>query len=135
MARQLYQSITSRDIDDQRILESDWTSGKPSGTQPRMVVLDVTFPWWLSPRKKLKISIGFFLWYCWSKNPAVWLDKKYHWPHPTKGGNLWNYLPFITNFMQKTKDINWFFPEKLLIKESWCLIGWEVKMTTPNQNW
>ena len=43
MARQLYQSITSRDIDDQRILESDWNSGKPSGTQPRMVVLDVTF--------------------------------------------------------------------------------------------
>ena len=44
MARQRYQLITSRDFDDQRIPESDWTRGTPDHTQPRVVVLDATFP-------------------------------------------------------------------------------------------
>ena len=34
-----YQLIPSRDIDDQRILESDWPES------PRVVVLNATFSW------------------------------------------------------------------------------------------
>ena len=46
MLRQRYQLILSQDIDDQRILESDWTSGTSGYTQSRaiVVVLDPTFP-------------------------------------------------------------------------------------------
>ena len=61
MVRQSYQLILSRDIDYQRILESDWAKGTPGHTQKRVVILDTTFPWWLSQYKykryQLVISI------------------------------------------------------------------------------
>ena len=43
MVRQRYQLIPSGDIDDQRILESDWPKGAPGHYQPRVVVLNATF--------------------------------------------------------------------------------------------
>ena len=70
---------------------------KPSDTQPKEVVLNATFPWWLSPCKKSK-------WYQWFKNPAIWLDKRPNWPHPTKSSSLRCYLPLMVNSMQK----NWY---------------------------
>ena len=51
--------IPSRDISDQWILKSDWTRATPGYTQPRVVVLDATFPWLLSLCKRSNISIGF----------------------------------------------------------------------------
>ena len=44
MVRQRHQLIPSRDIDDQRILEFNWTKGTLGHTQSRMVVSDATFP-------------------------------------------------------------------------------------------
>ena len=44
MFQQRNQLISSRDTDDQRILESDWTRGTPGHTQPRVKVLCTTFP-------------------------------------------------------------------------------------------
>ena len=44
MVRQSHQLILSRDIDYQRILESDWAKGTPGHTQKRVVILDTTFP-------------------------------------------------------------------------------------------
>ena len=41
---QVYQLIHSRDIDEQRILESNWIRGTPGLTQTKVVVSDVTFP-------------------------------------------------------------------------------------------
>ena len=38
--------------------------------------------------------------------------------HSTKNDSLICYLALMTNFMKKNKDINWFFPETLLNKES-----------------
>ena len=73
-----YQVIPFRDIDDQTILESEYSKRKPSHTQLRLVVLNVTFPSWLSPCKKVKISIGYFQFYCWSKNPSIGLDEDEH---------------------------------------------------------
>ena len=39
-----YQLIPSTDIVDQRIQQSVWTRGIPGQTQPKLEVLDVTFP-------------------------------------------------------------------------------------------
>ena len=36
-----YQLITSRDIAEQRILQSDWTQGAPGLTQPTALYLDL----------------------------------------------------------------------------------------------
>ena len=54
-----YQLIPSRDINDVWILKSDWTKATPGHTQPKVAVLDATFPWLLSPCKISNISIGF----------------------------------------------------------------------------
>ena len=39
-----YRLIPSRDIDDQRILQSDWTGDTTENTQPKVVVSSATFP-------------------------------------------------------------------------------------------
>ena len=49
---QRYQLFPSRDLDDQKILESDWPQGTPGHTQPKVVV----FPWQLFPYKKSKMN-------------------------------------------------------------------------------
>ena len=54
MVRQSCQFFPSRDIDDQRIQESDWPKGTSDHTQPKVLVSDATFLWWLSPTKKPK---------------------------------------------------------------------------------
>ena len=73
IVRQRYQLFPFRDINDQRILESDWSQCIPGHTQSRAVVLDATFPWWLSPCKKWNTPIASFKFYCWSKNPSIWM--------------------------------------------------------------
>ena len=35
-----------------------------------------------------KVIFNFFQRYWWSMIPAVWLDKRYNWPNPTKSGSL-----------------------------------------------
>ena len=44
MVRKRHQLTPSRDIDDKRILESDWTRSAHDHTQLGVVVLDATFP-------------------------------------------------------------------------------------------
>ena len=54
--------ISFRYINDQRIMLSDWTRGTSGYTQPKLVISDATFFWWLSPCKKQKIwCINWFL--------------------------------------------------------------------------
>ena len=43
MVRQKYKLIASRDTDDRRILESDWTRGRLSQSRLGVVVLDAIF--------------------------------------------------------------------------------------------
>ena len=68
------------------------------------------------------------------KYPAIWLDKRPTWPHPTKGDSFTCYLTLRTNSMQKKNnnnwDINWISPEILLIKEFCNLTGREVRLAT-----
>ena len=45
MYRQTYQLFSATDIDDQRILKSDWPIGTPGYIQPRVFILNVTFPY------------------------------------------------------------------------------------------
>ena len=68
--------------------------------------------------------------------PAVWLDKRYNWPHPIISGSLQCCLPLMTNSMQRyhstqTKGITLFLPEILMIKESCNLIGRETQVANP----
>ena len=85
-----YRLIFSREIDDQRILQSD--CGLNGHTQTKAVVSDATFPWWLSPCKNFKIPIGSFQRYSWSKIPTTWLDERQNWPSPTKSSSFRCYL-------------------------------------------
>ena len=63
-----YSLIPSRDIDDQRILRSDWTRDTTGNTQLKLAVSDPSFLWWLSPCKKSIASIDCMQIYWWSKN-------------------------------------------------------------------
>ena len=65
--------ILSRDIDDQKILQSDWIRGTTGHTRSKVVVLDNTF---LQGSLLCKISkrlIDSFQKNWWSKNTAIWL--------------------------------------------------------------
>ena len=44
MAKHKYQLISSGDINDKKILGSDWSKSTTGHTQPRMVVVNATFP-------------------------------------------------------------------------------------------
>ena len=68
-----YQLIISRDTDDKRILESDWTIDTTGPTYAKAVVSDATFSWWLSPCNKSKMWIDSFQRYWWSDHHAIWL--------------------------------------------------------------
>ena len=61
-------------------------------SQPKVVVSDATFPWWLSPCKKSKRSINSFQKYWWSNNPAIWLDERHIWSHSTNSSSLRGYF-------------------------------------------
>ena len=77
---------------------------KSGHTLPKAVASDDIFPWWLSPCEKSKIPIDSFpIYYCWSKNAAIWLDKWPKLPHPIKSCRIRFNFSFITSFMQKTK--------------------------------
>ena len=41
--RKRYLLVPSKDIDDQRTLESNWTRGKSGHTQSKLIVSDTTF--------------------------------------------------------------------------------------------
>ena len=84
-------------------LGSDWPKGTLGHTQPRLVVFNATFTWWLSPYKKTKRSINSFQTYWWWKNPAIWLDERHNWPHQNKGGSLRSYIPLWLNPYKKLK--------------------------------
>ena len=78
------QLILSRDIDNQRIWQSDWMGVTTGRTQPNAEVSQATFPWRLVPCKKTKVPLDSFQRYGWLNNPAIGLDERNNWPHPTK---------------------------------------------------
>ena len=49
--------VPFRDIDDKRILQSDWMGDLTEHTQPKKLVSGATFPGWLPKCEKSKISI------------------------------------------------------------------------------
>ena len=60
MARERYELVPSRYIDDQRILKSDWTRETLGHTHQRLIALEATFPLIIISMLKSKISIGYF---------------------------------------------------------------------------
>ena len=77
-------------------------------SQPKVVVSDATFPWWLSPCKKSKRSINSFQKYWWSNNPAIWLDERHIWSHSTNSSSLRGY--FFDLHAKNLRD--WFAPSR-----------------------
>ena len=77
-----------------------WMRGT-SGHIQRKVALEVTFRWWLFSCLKIIGTNWFFLLFCWSKNPALWLDKKHTWLHPTNCGSLRWCPSLMTNVIHK----------------------------------
>ena len=49
---------------------------------------------------------GSFPRYCWSKNPAIWLDERQNWSHLTEVSSLRWYHFLMTNFLQKKKTLS-----------------------------
>ena len=74
------QLISSKNIYDKIIMQSDWMSGIPGSLLPKVEVSDATFSWWLSLCQKSKINTDAFKRYWWSKNPAIWLAEKHNQP-------------------------------------------------------
>ena len=81
-------TILFRNIDDQRILQSDWSRGR-IGCTPNKKMLTSAYDYLHA--KRSKILIDFFETYCWSKNSAIWLAKRHNWPHLIKIGSC----PFL----------------------------------------
>ena len=107
----------------------------PTGhAQPKVIVPDATFPWWLTTYRKTNVSVDSFRTYWWSNNAAIWLDEKQTYPHPTKRSSFRCYLDLMTISMQKVKVIDWFLPVILMIKLSCILIGQETQLATLNQD-
>ena len=122
MIKQTYQIIPSRYTDDQRILEFHSTKDKPDHTKPRGVVVDGTFPWWLSPCKNRRYRLFFLQWCCWSKNLATWLDERDHKPH-SNASSLKCYLHLTTDSAQKNLRYHlihsWDFNDQRILHSDW----------------
>ena len=155
--RKRYHLLLTSDADNDRILESDWTKCTPGHTQTRVTVLDAIFPSWLYPCKKLKISIVYFQFYCWSNNPSIWLDERNNRPHSTNYDHFilstdidhrnilqLNWTRVTIDHIQPNEVVPdatfawWLFQnigdsEILTIKESYIQIGREATLSTPNQ--
>ena len=90
----------TKHTDDQGVLQSDFKRGTAGHTQPKIVVSESTFPWWLTLTKK-RLSLDSFRTYWWSKNLAIWLEERHNLPHPTKSSSVRCYLPLMFISMQK----------------------------------
>ena len=74
-------------IAEQKILQFDWMRDTTCHTQPKSSSLRCYLPLMTISMQKLG-SLDSFHRYWRSKNPAIWLDKRQNWPHPTKIGSL-----------------------------------------------
>ena len=82
------------------------------------------------PQAKIsKVSTDFFQSYCWSKNPAIWLDMKHTWQNPTKNNSLGYYL-LLVNISKQI--INRWLPKILMSKQSLDWIEQEAHLVTPS---
>ena len=120
-----FQLILSRDLDDQRILQSDWmrdTLGK------RIASLRYYLP-------LMTISMQIEYWeyqFIFSRDmsPAVWLDERQNWPHPTKSGSFsFRELRSLDDYSMKN-SCSQLFLEMLMIKEFCNLTGREAQQAT-----
>lgn len=110
--------------------------GTPGQIQPKAIVWDAAFHWWLSSCKTSKILPGPFQLYCWWNKPAIWLaNSNAAFPCFPQKVFLRCYLRLRFISMPKIKGIDWFAPEILIIKGSINLIEQEVYLATPIQEY
>ena len=86
-------------------------------------------------KQQKQISLDSFHRYWWSKNLAIWLDqrRKLATFNQKRASHM---LPSLDDYLhpQKIKENERFFPEILMTKESYNLIGEEPQLTTSNQS-
>ena len=120
--------------------------GTPGDTQTTVVVLNVTFLWWFSRCKNLKTSIGSFQFYCWSKNAKNQTNQlilsrdtdhqrilQSDWMRDTTGHTQPKLI--VSDVAKNSKIPPDSLQEIMMVNESCNLIGQEVQVATPNQNW
>ena len=120
--------------------------GTPGDTQTTVIVLNVTFFWWFSRCKKLKTSIGSFQFYCWSKNAKNQTNQlilsrdtdhqrilQSDWMRDTTGHTRPKLI--VSDVAKNSKIPPDSLQEIMMVNESCNLIGQEVQVATPNQNW
>ena len=73
---------------------------------------------WKATLQKTRISLESFERYWWSKNSAIWLEKRYNCPNSTTNFNLRCCLPLMIVSMQKIWKFDWFLPAVLMIRQS-----------------
>ena len=71
-----YHLTHSRDIDDQRIMQSDRTRSTTYHTQAKIGVSDLSLCWWLPSCTKSKVLTDSVHRFWLSKNTAIWLVER-----------------------------------------------------------
>ena len=103
-------SIPSRDIDDQRTLESEWMWRTTGHIQPKVIASDATFPWWLTPDQKKKIVIDSFWRHWWSTNTAIRLDEWHNCSHSIR--SVASYANFLCDYHYAKNLRYWLIPSR-----------------------
>ena len=120
-----YQLILFKEIDDQKILLSGRMRGITGHTQPKVVVLNVTFPWSLTPWIK-NLYINYFF------TQILLIKESYNVigqeTHLATSNEKWHSQMMIS----KQKYKNWLVPDALMPKESCTLIGQVVHLAWPH---
>ena len=91
--------ILSREIDNQRIMQSSWKRYLTRHIRPKVVVSDAIFPLWLTLCIEKKDINWFFPEILLIKNPVIWLEKKHTWPYSVKSGSLRYFVLLMNIFM------------------------------------
>ena len=120
VVRQSHQLILYWDIDNQTILQTDWTRAK---------LVTSNQNWWSNVLHSLdlytwknlyaKISLAFFDRYWWSKNSAIWLNERHKWPRPTKCISPIYYFCLMKNSIQENVIISRYFVDQRILKFDW----------------
>ena len=95
------QLILSTEIDNQIILQSECKKDLKTTHNQKLFSDATSLDHYLRAKR-----VGYqLISYWWSKSSAVWLDKRYTWPHPSKSDSLRCYLLLMTFSMQRTEDM------------------------------
>ena len=123
--------IPSREINDPRILQSDWIRGRiDQPPPPKKVVSNAAFPWWLTLAKKLRCHLNLS-WGIDGQKSCNLIGREAQLSTTNQRGSPRCYLCLMAISMKKTYENCGFLPEILMIRESFNLIWREEQPPNP----